>query len=414
VKKIAIIGGGASGMMAAITAAQCGAQVTIFEKNERIGKKILATGNGKCNYSNRDFCVEYYYGTYRDMLPQLFEQFSVTDAVSFFQEAGMLSKERNGYLYPLSEQASTVLDILRLKLKRLGVRAEVSTEVKSLQRSSKDGMFVIKTEGKTEKFHSAVLACGGCAAPKTGSDGSGYRLAAGMGHHLINTVPALVQLKCREDLFKMVAGVRCDASLKLDSETSPIQEERGEVQFTDYGISGIPVFQLSRTAAYMLKEKKEVPVYIDFFPDCKDEEYEELSRMRIDDSEGKSAEEFLLGMANKKINMVMLKLKGIKPSEESERIGKETLKELLYSYRRLCVHVISTNSFENAQVSAGGVDMREVTLQMESSFVPGLYFAGELLDVDGRCGGYNLQWAWTSGYIAGKNAADKGYKDDSY
>ncbi len=392
-------------MMAAITAAQCGAQVTIFEKNERLGKKILATGNGKCNYSNRDFCMDYYYGTYRDMLPQIFGQFSVMDTVSFFQEAGMLSKERNGYLYPLSEQASTVLDILRLKIKRLGVRAEVSTEVKSLKKSGKDGMFVIETEGKTEKFHSAVLACGGCAAPKTGSDGSGHRLAVGMGHHLIDMVPALVQLKCREDLFKTAAGVRCDALLRLGSDTAPVQEERGEVQFTDYGISGIPVFQLSRTAAYMLREKKEVPVYIDFFPDCKDEEYEKLCRMRIDDSKGKSAEEFLLGMTNKKINMAMLKLRGIKPSEESDRIGKEALKELLYSYRRLCVHATGTNSFENAQVSAGGVDMREVTPQMESSLVSGLYFAGELLDVDGRCGGYNLQWAWTSGYIAGKNAS---------
>lgn len=392
-------------MMAAIAAAENGAQVTIYEKNERIGKKILATGNGKCNFSNRDFDTEYYYGTYKDKLPQIFEQFSVHDAVSFFYNAGMLSKERGGYLYPLSEQASTVLDIFRLRLKKLGVKLELQAEVKYILRSDKDGMFTVVTEGKKERFHSVVLACGGCAAPKTGSDGSGYRLAESMGHHLIDTVPALVQLRCKEDFFRIAAGVRCDALLKLGADISPIQEERGEVQFTDYGISGIPVFQFSRTAAYLLKEKKEVPVYIDFFPDYGEEEYETMCRMRFGSREGKSIEELLIGMANKKINMVMIKLMGLNPTEDAERIEKDRLRKLLYLYRKLSVHVTGTNSFENAQVSAGGVDMREVTLQMESALVPGLFFAGEILDVDGRCGGYNLQWAWTSGYIAGKSAA---------
>ncbi len=404
-KKIAVIGGGASGMMAAITAANSGGQVTIYEKNDRIGKKILATGNGKCNYSNRDFNTAYYYGQNTDKLEHLFEQFSVTDTISFFLEGGMLSKERNGYLYPLSEQASTVLDILRLKINKLSVRVELQSEVTAIEVLGKGNEFFVKVGGKGECYDRVVLTCGGCAAPKTGSDGSGYRLARGLGHRLVDTVPALVQLRCREDFFKIAAGVRCEASLSLGEKNSPIQVERGEVQFTDYGISGIPVFQFSRTAAYLLKERKEVPVYIDFFPDWEEAEYEEMCRRRTEDLSGKNAEEFLIGMANKKINMVMLRQAGIKPSEEAHKIGKERLKKLLFSYRKLCTHVVAANSFDHAQVSAGGVNMKEVTSSLESLLVPGLYFAGELLDIDGRCGGYNLQWAWTSGFVAGKNAA---------
>lgn len=392
-------------MMAAITAAENGAQVTVYEKNERLGKKILATGNGKCNYSNRDFHTGCYYGTHKDGLEHIFGQFSVEDTVTFFRRLGMLSKERNGYLYPLSEQASTVLDILRLRLRNLGVTLSLQADVQRITKNSNDGGFKVEADGKSESFHSVVLACGGCAAPKTGSDGSGYRLAGGMGHHVIDTVPALVQLRCREDFFKAVAGVRCEALIKLGTDGDLFVEERGEVQLTDYGISGIPVFQLSRTAAYMLKRQKEVSVYIDFFPDYDEKEYEKLCLLRLKEREGKNAEEFLTGMANKKINMVMLKLAGLKPTENAGSITDEELKELLYSYRKLHVHVTGTNSFDNAQVSAGGVDMREVTEKMESAFTPGLYFAGEVLDIDGRCGGYNLQWAWTSGYIAGKNAA---------
>lgn len=409
-RKVAVVGGGAAGMMAAIMAAREGASVTIYEKNDRVGKKILATGNGKCNFSNQDFRVEYYNGNGRkgadyEKLRRFFEQFDVEDAVTFFERAGMLIKDKKGYLYPWSEQAATVLDILRLELERVGVEIKLSSPIEQIERKKKSGMLVLHSAHGKEEYHAAVIACGGCAAAKTGSDGNGYRLAESMGHCIVPTVPALVQLRCSEVFFKIVAGVRCEAALKLCTGETVVQEETGELQFTDYGISGIPVFQLSRQAAYLLKDKKPAKVYIDLFPGMERLAYETMCAERIRLSKGKTIEEFLLGMANKKLNQLMIKLAGLKPTESVEAIGTKRLKQLLYSYRELCVHVSATNPFENAQVTAGGVPLTEVTDKLQSVKMSGVYYAGEILDVDGRCGGYNLQWAWTSGYIAGKNAA---------
>lgn len=431
-RRVAIIGGGASGLMAAVAAAENGAEVTVYERNDRVGKKILATGNGKCNFSNTDFSVEDYYGD-RKKLAGYFEQFGVEDAVHFFEGAGMLVKERNGYLYPLSEQASTVLDILRAEAAAGKVKIVTDTQIAEIAKNKKNGMFRLHPAAGREEYHAVIIACGGCAAPKTGSDGSGFQLAKSMGHRIMPTAPALVQLRCSDDFFKMVAGVRCEAGLKLyaedrrklcrkesgvseknrqaengnvSGEWELLQEERGELQLTDYGISGIPVFQFSRQAAYALQEKRKVMVYIDLLPGMEEESFRQMCTRRMQQIKGRTVEDFLLGMANKKINMMMIKLAGLKPSEAAENISHKVLKKLLYSYKELCVHVSAPNPFENAQVTAGGVPLDEVGERLESVKVPGLYLAGEVLDVDGRCGGYNLQWAWTSGYIAGKSAAE--------
>lgn len=442
--RVAVIGGGAAGMMAALAAAGNGAAVTLYEKNDRVGRKLLATGNGKCNFANRDFSVDYYYGNGRlgadsRRLEGFFRQFSMEDAVAFFKGAGMLVKEKRGYLYPWSEQASTVSDILRLELGRRNVEIRVSAEVSGIgkTRIGKSGIGktgIGKKGGKGEYgdarfylepfeedggYHAVIIACGGCAAPKTGSDGSGYVLAKKLGHRVVETVPALVQLRCGDAFFKTVAGVRCEAGLTLyacregkggrakekDALWERIQEETGELQFTDYGISGIPVFQFSRQAAYLLAEKRNVAVSVDFFPHLGQQEYAGLCAGRLRHREGKNVEEFLLGMANKKVNLLLAKLAGLKPEESAAAIGERKLEKLLWSYRELRVHVSAVNSFEHAQVTAGGVDMAEVSESLSSLKEPGVYFAGEVLDVDGRCGGYNLQWAWTSGYIAGTHAA---------
>ncbi len=436
--RVAVIGGGAAGMMAALAAAGSGADVTLYERNDRVGRKLLATGNGKCNFSNRDFSADYYYGNGRlgtdaRRLEGFFRQFSVEEAVDFFKGAGMLVKEKRGYLYPWSEQASTVSDILRLELGRRNVETRVSADVSGIRkregkREHGGTRFFLEPFYEDGGYHAVIIACGGCAAPKTGSDGSGYGLAQKLGHRVVPTVPALVQLRCSDSFFKSVAGVRCEARLTLyacrDAKGSPakgkageawtgkkgalgerIQEETGELQFTDYGISGIPVFQFSRQAAYLLREKRGVTVSVDFFPHMGQPEYASLCAGRLRYREGKTVEEFLLGMANKKVNLLLVKLAGLKPEEPAEAIGERKLEKLLCSYRELRVHVAAANSFEHAQVTAGGVDMAEVSDCLSSRKEPGVYFAGEVLDVDGRCGGYNLQWAWTSGYIAGTCAA---------
>lgn len=411
--RIAVIGGGAAGMMAALSAARKGVSVTIFERNDRIGKKILATGNGRCNFSNRDFSVAYYYGN-REKLKGCFSRFSMEDTVHLFETAGMLVKDRQGYLYPWSDQASTLLDIFRLELARHKVEICLDSKVEKIIRDKKTGKFRLEPCISIREYEAVILACGGCAAPKTGSDGSGFLLARDLGHRMVSPVPALVQLRCSDSFFKAIAGVRCEAGLTLCQESGKesmvLQEEWGELQLTDYGISGIPVFQMSRTAARALEQKKRVVVYIDFLPQMEEQDFQLYCVKKLQSFSPiltMTIEEFLTGIGNKKLNHLFIKLANLSPGQPVFQIKKKELKRLLYSYKRLKVHVAAANSFENAQVTAGGVDLEEVDENLESVKLPGLYFAGEMLDVDGRCGGYNLQWAWTSGWIAGEEAAGK-------
>lgn len=403
-KSIAVIGGGASGMTAAIRAAQLGAQVMVYERNDRVGKKILSTGNGKCNFSNEKMSADCYHGSGAEFVDTIYNIFGVKETKEFFEGLGMRIKERDGYLYPASGQASTVLDVLRYELERPSVRVETNCMVTYIS-SENNGLLVETSVHGRVRYDAVILACGGCAAPKTGSDGQGFILAKQLGHNIIPTVPALTALRCGEDFYKRVAGVRCDAELTLYIDGQPIRSDRGELQWTDYGISGIPVFQLSRDAAYALQERKTVTIQIDLMPGSDSDGYDEFWRERWTRQGGQTMERFMTGLVNKKIGLLLLKLAGIKESEKAENVPqdrREKLEELCHS---LFVTVRGTNSFEQAQVCAGGVDCHEVTDTLESRIVPGLFFAGEILDIDGICGGYNLQWAWSSGAVAGQSAA---------
>lgn len=402
--RVAVIGGGASGMMAAITAAGEGAEVFLYEANDRVGKKILATGNGKCNFSNRDCSLENYYSKDKKTLETVLERFGAEDSIAFFERAGMLVKEKNGYLYPASEQASTVLDILRMQLLESGVQVLTHSRVKGIRRD-KAGCFWVETEKSGKSFERVILACGGKAAPKTGSDGNGYRLAQSMGHTLTPIVPALVQLRCAEEYVKAVAGVRLDAKVSLSVNGRQEGSERGELQLTDYGISGIVVFQLSRIAAYGLLCKKKVSVYIDCLPDFSPKEYAILVQQRKKTGGGKTVEEFFTGMLNKKLMLLFIKLAGLKGSELFKNEDSKKIDRVFALCKSFPLTIKASNSFDNAQVCAGGIPLSEVSDSLESLLVKGLYFAGEILDVDGKCGGYNLQWAWASGHMAGKSAA---------
>ncbi len=402
---IAIIGGGASGMMAAIQAAKKHATVTIFEKNDRVGKKILMTGNGKCNLSNTNFDLRFFHSDTKTDLSTFFDAFGVKETISFFEKEGMLIKNKNGYLYPASEQASTVLDVLRFALKRLGVICKTDAEVKKIYK--KGNQFGVETKTETIYFDSVIIASGSKAGPQQTVSGSGYMIAKSLGHHVVEPLPALVQLRCKEDYFKQIAGIRTDCSLTMLVNGKPTQCERGELQLTEYGISGIVVFQLSGNAAKALKCKNTVQVQMDFLPDFTEETYKAFVHNRFEAKKGQTAEEFFLGMTNKKLLMLFLKLSGLSPAEIVDEQTKEKCQHVFSLLRTFTVNVKETNPFPNAQICCGGVRMDEVTNNLESKIVPGLYFCGELLDVDGRCGGYNLQWAWTSGYIAGVHAAKK-------
>lgn len=400
------MGGGAAGMMAAVTAARQGAEVTVLEGNDRVGKKILSTGNGKCNLGNRKLDLEEYYTEQPKRLQDCLERFGTEDTVSFFQGIGLMVKEKNGYLYPACEQASAVLDVLRYELAALGVRVISGCKVKEILPGQKGGRITVKSESRTFRFDRVVIACGGKAAPKTGSDGSGFKLAEQIGHKLLPTVPALVQLKCSETYLKAVSGVRADALLRLWDGGKCIACERGELQLTDYGISGIPVFQLSRQVNYILQGQKEVEITVDFLPDYGQEEYEALQAGRRLLQNARTVEESFTGMLHKKLMLQFIKMAGLKPGEPVEAADKRSLRKVYELCREWKLHINGHNSYDNAQVCAGGVPLDQVSENLESCRAAGIFFAGEILDVDGKCGGYNLQWAWCSGYLAGKAAAE--------
>lgn len=425
-QKVAVIGAGAAGMMAAIQAALSGAYVDLYEKNDRVGKKLLMTGNGKCNFSNLALDKGAYYGSGAFFCDSFFKLFGVKETVAFFAEHGMLSKDRNGYLYPVSGQASTVLDVLRILLNRTNVNLHTGVGIQTIYRDETINKLNIMDEsGQEQSYDSVILACGGKAAPSTGSDGNGFVLAKSFGHHITRTVPSLVQLYCQESFFKSVAGVRTDAKLTLKIDGKERQSVFGELQLTDRGISGIPVFQFSREAAYALTDGHKVTVEINFLPVLDDEAFRDMFKKRWEtlckagqrkenSFKDKSCEEtlckitieeFLTGLVNKKLNQLFIKLAGCKQTDIAAALSEKKRAEIERLYRHFTVQVVSTGGFQKAQVTAGGIPAEELTANLESKYVQGLYFAGEMIDIDGICGGYNLQWAWTSGTIAGLAAA---------
>lgn len=400
--RIAVVGGGASGLMAAIHAVNKNTSVTIFERNDRVGKKILSTGNGKCNLGNTRISTDDFYGTDSKFINQVLKEFPIQKVITTFEKMGLFLREKDGYLYPYSEQASAVLDVLRYQIKDLGVQVIANAQILEIKR--KGSGFELHSETEIFQFDKVILSTGGKSAPKTGSDGNGYILASDMGHELIDTVPALVQLRCKEPYFKRIAGVRAKGRVTFEE-----YREEGEIQFTDYGISGIPVFQLSRNVAYALKQQREVQLYLDVLQEHCREYLNGFLGDRYETLKERTVEQFFAGILNKKLMSLFIKLCGI---EEQDKVGKYSLKQLnmvLHLAKRFPITVIGTNSYEQAQVTAGGVDTSQVDARtMESKLVPGFYFAGELLDVDGKCGGYNLYFAWATGALAGMNAADYG------
>lgn len=403
-RTITVIGGGASGMMAAITAAGEGARVTLLEHKDRIGKKILSTGNGRCNFTNthqEPIC----YHSENSLFPwEIVSRFNVQDTVSFFLQLGVYSKNRNGYLYPNSDQASAVLDALRMELKRLKIDVRTETHCREIIPGKKG--FRILTDQGNFSSQRVILCAGSKAAPSTGSDGSGYDLAKRLGHHMIPVLPALVQLRCSERFFKQIAGVRANGTVSVWAEGQCLARDGGEIQLTAYGISGIPVFQVSRYAARALYEKQDVSAELDFMPDFTEEQMQAFLRARASSRPDKSAEEFLIGLFHKKLSDLWIRLSGIPRTKCAGEFTEDETVRLCCLIKHFHVTVTETNPFEQAQVCCGGIDTSEVDPEtLESRYVPGLYFAGEILDVDGMCGGYNLQWAWSSGFTAGKAAS---------
>ena len=404
-RKIAVIGGGASGMMAAIAAASKGAHVILIEHKDRIGKKILSTGNGRCNFTNvhqEPVC----YHSDQFLFPwEIVEKFNAQKTISFFLQLGIYSRNRNGYLYPNSDQASAVLDALRMELDRLKVEIGTGPSCREVIHGKKG--FRIRTDAGDIRADRVIISTGSKAAPVTGSDGSGYDLAKKLGHRLVPVLPALTGLQCEGKFFRSLAGVRAAGSVSIVSEGQYIARDTGELQLTNYGISGIPVFQVSRYASRLLYEKKEVTAVLDFMPDFTEEQMIAFLKARSAMRPEKRADQFLIGLFHRKLSELWIRISGIPAEKPVGDLTGSELAELARLIGHFEVKVKASNSFEQAQVCCGGIDTTEVNPEtLESVYVPGVYFTGEILDVDGMCGGYNLQWAWSSGHVAGEAAAD--------
>lgn len=396
-----VAGGGAAGMTAAIFAARAGSRVLVLEHKEKLCKKIYATGNGKCNFTNKEWRASCFRGSSPSLAEPVLHSFDLSDTLSFFREIGIYPKEKNGYYYPNSEQASSVADALRREAERLPVQCILQKKVCRAGKT-KDGLFFAETDEGTRFYgKSMVLATGGKASPVHGSDGSGYPLAEAFGHTVIQPLPAVVQLKAGGNFFKTLAGVRTEGTVRLHIGTESYTEQ-GEILFAAYGISGIPVMQLSRYASAALAEKKTVTAELDLFPAADKAELTKELKARFSRMAQNTAEEAMGGLCNHKLNYVVLGLCGISPARPAGELSEADAMRIAEQLKRFTVKITGTNGFEQAQACAGGVPLTELTERMESKLVKGLFFAGELTDIDGTCGGYNLQWAWSSGAAAGR------------
>lgn len=397
-----VIGGGASGLLAAISAARRGLKVLVLEHNEKPARKILATGNGKCNFTNLHQGPETYRSDNVDFPNSIIEKFNVSKTIEFFEQLGLYHKNKNGYLYPYSEQASSLVNVLIMECRRLDIIMKYGVHINKIFSPN----FTVKTNDETYYSKKIILATGGCSSSKLGSDGSGYSLAKDFGHNIIKPLPALVQLVSSDNYCKLLTGIRLNAGIKVYINNEFIISEEGEILFTNYGISGIPILQVSRYVTKALDENGDVFIKINFINNMSKEDLISMLRKTIDNSSNKNIEEMLIGLFNDKLIPTLLNKSNIAKKKSTRELNELDIENLAMEIQNFKMNIIDHNSFDNSQVTAGGVDTREISNKtMESLKVKGLYFAGEIVDVDGTCGGYNLQWAWSSGYIAGLNAA---------
>ena len=398
--KIIIVGGGCSGVIAAIKAKNKNNEVIILERNNTLLKKLLLTGNGRCNYFNENYSIDNYHSNNIDLVNEFISNDNIIMAKEFFDNLGIVPKVKNGYYYPDSNQAISIKDILVNEINRLGIKVIYDTYVEEIIKKDK---FIIKTNNKEYECDKLILSTGSFAYPKTGSDGKGYSILEKLGHTIIEPVPALVQLNANSKYLKDWDGVRSDVYLELFEDGKYLSKEEGEIQFTKYGLSGICIFNLSHYISRGLLENKKYVVKINFVPFIKT-----LISPWLYEYSKKNKEKdiycLLEGFINKKLIPIILKESNINRNKKYDDLTKEEKIKLINSLRHFKVEITSTKGFDSSQVCNGGVSLEEININtMESKIVKDLYIIGELLDINGNCGGYNLTECWISGILSGKD-----------
>ena len=406
--EVTVIGGGAAGLMAAITAKKNGRDVVILERKDRILKKVLVTGNGRCNLSNINATNENYFGieNRKQDINHILNNFLPNDVIDFFEnEVGIIcNEESRGKLYPLSGQAASIVDGLRFYAQNL--RIPIYTDFYVIKVTKEMFEFKILSEDKRQiNSKKIILATGGISYPELGSNGSGYQIAENFGHSLTKLVPTIVQLKTEKHKIKGLRGIKLDTKVtafgKNEDKFEKICTYEGELLFTDYGISGNVVFNIS----FVFPLYKEVEFEVDFMPKFDYNNLFTILKKRREILKNMTMEQYFNGMINKKLGQFLTKMSGIpKLSKNISELTDNEIKKICTILKKYKIKILDTNGFKNAQVTAGGIPLSEINLEnLESKKTKGLYFAGEVMDVYGECGGFNLHWAWASGKFAGEN-----------
>ena len=398
--KVLILGGGASGLMAALSAAEDGAAVTLVERQGRVGRKLLATGNGRCNLTNTGTDVSCYHGAVPEFVRPALERFGVQQTLDFFRELGLLTvTEEGGKVYPLSDQASSVLDVLRFAAEQRGVNMACSMDIVEVKKKAR-GYEAVSAEGEKFFGDKLIVCCGGCAGKRLGGVKSGYALLGQLGHSCTALYPSLTQIKTDPTWVRALKGIRADAHISLRRGARILQETAGELQFTDFGVSGPTAFALSRAAS---TGGDGLTLVLDFFREYSAEELSAFLRARRKNFPRLPAEDLLSGSVQSRLGRMLLKRTGIEMTRPLAEVPDAQIMELCKLSKQFALEVLGVMGFENAQVTAGGVNVSEFCSDtLESRLAPGVFAAGEVLDIDGDCGGFNLQWAWSSGHLAGK------------
>ncbi len=387
--KIAIIGAGASGLICAIVATRLGKDVTIFEQNSNIGKKLKVTGNGRCNISNENLDISNYQSGDIDMVSNILKNFDISHTKNFFNSIGLeLTTDKKKFrLYPKTLQAKTVINLLQIELDRLNISVKLSSKIKTIK--IKNNHFELKTSKNIiYSFDKVVIATGSKASSKLGSNSSGYILANQLKHNITDIYPSLVALKSDFKYLKQLSGIKIDAKVTLLKDGKIYQQTSGDLLFTRYGLSGLAILELSR----FIKNCKNIAISIDLFENLTTNEVRDKLQKRAQKFPHKSNKELLIGFVNNKL------------IDTIDCLSKGNLDKMAQILKNFTIDISDTKGWSYCEVAVGGVDMKDIDEKtMQSKKIDNLYFCGEVLDVDGNCGGYNLQFAWSSGAIVGKN-----------
>lgn len=405
--KIAIIGGGAAGLMAALSAARSGADVTIYEHNQSVGKKILASGNGRCNIINTTVCADDYFGTDPSYVTYALEQLPFSAFEIFCCSIGLLlDVKEDGRCYPLSNEAKAVLYAFKSAVNTAGVKLHLEKKVTALTKAN--DQFIVHTEDEKKSYDKVLIATGSEAAPQLGASGDGYRFASSFGHKIIPTYPSLVQLHLNSKIHHKMAGVKTFAEVTLFISGKEALRTKGDILFASYGISGLAILDISQKASFALLNKQNVMLSINMLPRFKPKELNNILHQLIIAVPGHTLETVLSGLIPAKTVPYLCEAVVVNPAKAVSILTPKEIAKLLELITNWKFEVNGTHGFKHAEVSGGGVATADINNKtMESKLVKGLYFAGEVLDIVGKRGGYNFNFAWASGMIAGREMAKK-------